>query len=264
MSPYAEGDGKGWRSHVLLYAPLLVTLCCYLPFYGSWGTLTLLLLAVLTLSGARLLQEIWLSRTDFGSSSSNGTGLATRWPPEGAARVCCVCVGLLLMLLVLEADKAGVAAGPSTWTLLLEHWPLLLVTAGLAAVLEVGGTPPAALTVALQQTQTLHSDGAAWAYYLGYLANIFGKQGCPIRLRMEEYMARERVQDTSTTNMESLFILLPMTYGAMLSDEDFSQNDSSVSKEKVRISTVSVLVLDGELYAASLESGFHLLLDRIY
>lgn len=148
---------------------------------------------------------------------------------NSGSRNCCYWVGGLTALFVVFQCLVS----PQTCWFVLERWELVLLTVALAGALELGGTPKAALLDSLGKSQILHSEGAAWLYFLGYLEIIFGENGKSFEDRMKDYFGKNKIsqKDQKNTNQKSMFILLPMTRAALPAERSFHENDSTVTPE---------------------------------
>ena len=214
-------------------AALAVTfLSVYSVWYGPWGAVTLVSLCGISISGARLLQSEGLQRW----RRYRGQPVTMQ---VGAARKHALYVTMaLLVLLVVQ-----VLVSPDTPWLLVSRWFLIPVVPLLAAAFEFIKTPKAELSEALADSQINYAQGAAWGFFLGYLMIRFGyghgthgeDNVATFTQRMADYLTSQDVQEDKRTCIckERMIILVPMKHEALLSDNNFSDNDSSVKKENV-------------------------------
>ncbi|XP_037086343.1 stimulator of interferon genes protein-like [Pollicipes pollicipes] len=209
-------------------ALLVIVFAVYAVFLGAWEATSLLCLCTLCVLAARWLQRAFLRRQlqrkqPRRLAAPNGCDDREARTTLGVA---CLAAAVVLLLVVIE---------PTTLDSALARWYLALVAPLLAFVFQAGGTPQTEMAEALRKTQTSYSEGAAWLFYLGYLQIILGgENGKRFETRMDDYMLSQQIVGDSRrrTCRKAVFILVPMTPAAMLSDLDYRENDSTVSKEK--------------------------------
>ena len=196
--------------------------------HGPWLASSLLCLCGLSVSGARLLSaEVarrWQSRDQPAATGQ-------------AARDRCRHVSVALLVIV---ALQMLVSSETLWAV-LSHWYLALVVPLLALALHAIGSPRFLLEEKLHHTQVSYAQGAAWAFFIGYLTKLFDITGSgkpkivTFKDCMADYLTKNNINDDdqSITCKNRLLILVPMKHELTMSDRSISDHDDTIEQEGV-------------------------------
>ncbi|XP_043197009.1 stimulator of interferon genes protein-like [Amphibalanus amphitrite] len=196
--------------------------------YGLWLAFTQVCLCGLCLTGARLLVSTgarllvskggeWKVWQCLGLP----TGAGSHGLQELDKHTFLALLGIVIVQLVVSSEVL--------W-LMLSHWFLVLIAPILAVTLNYVGTPKVLLEEVLESSQISYAQGAAWAFYMGYLTKTLdydNRSEASFKERMNDYLTSNELQDDTRayTSKNRMLIVVPMKREALLSDRGLTDHD---------------------------------------